>query len=194
MLKLCFFPIKVTRNDKIWKQWFDKDAPEEETIPDGYNNTLDVFRRLLIVRSWCPDRTLPQAKKYIADTLGQSFAEGVILDLEKMVSESTSRTPLVCLLSLGSDPTTSIENLAKKLHLGQSAPNLTFSLSCFLPLCPTVFVPVRLSRCVCVTVCVTGSLSNWGYVCVCVCVCEAGFCVCQIGSVCVSVRLLCLCE
>lgn len=120
MMKLLVFLLKqVTRNDKIWKQWFDKDAPEEEVIPDGYNNTLDVFRRLLLVRSWCPDRTLPQAKKYIGDTLGSNFAEGVILDLEKMVQESASRTPLVCLLSLGSDPTTSIENLAKKHHLGQ---------------------------------------------------------------------------
>ena len=181
----------MTRNDKIWKQWFDKDAPEEETIPDGYNNTLDVFRRLLLVRSWCPDRTLPQAKKYIADTLGQSFAEGVILDLEKMVTESTSRTPLVCLLSLGSDPTTSIENLAKKLHLGKSAP----SLSCFLPLCPTVFVPVRLSRCVRQIVCVCVCVCDWvfvklgGGVCVCVCVCA---CV-RLGFV--SVRLgLCVCQ
>ncbi|KAL8616403.1 Dynein heavy chain 5, axonemal [Nucella lapillus] len=108
---------QVSRNDKAWKQWFDKDAPEEEIIPDGYNNSLDVFRRLLLVRSWCPDRTLPQAKKYIGDALGPTFAEGVILDLEKMVKESDSRTPLVCLLSLGSDPTTSIESLAKKFHL-----------------------------------------------------------------------------
>ncbi|XP_076449104.1 dynein axonemal heavy chain 5-like [Babylonia areolata] len=108
---------QVTRNDKQWKQWFDKDAPEEEVIPEGYNNSLDVFRRLLLVRSWCPDRTLPQAKKYIADSLGPMYAEGVILDLEKMANESEPRTPMVCLLSLGSDPTNSIENLAKKLHL-----------------------------------------------------------------------------
>ncbi|XP_033755107.1 LOW QUALITY PROTEIN: dynein heavy chain 5, axonemal-like [Pecten maximus] len=105
---------QVTRNEKQWRHWFDKDAPEEEIIPDGYNNTLDVFRRLLLVRSWCPDRTMAQARKYIADTLGDKYAEGVILDLEKMWMESTSRTPLVCLLSMGSDPTTLIEALAKK--------------------------------------------------------------------------------
>ncbi|XP_025115342.1 dynein heavy chain 5, axonemal-like isoform X3 [Pomacea canaliculata] len=108
---------QVTRNEKQWKLWFDKDAPEEEMIPDGYNNTLDVFRRLLLVRSWCPDRTLPQAKKYIGDALGERFAEGVILDVEKMWEESEPRTPLVGLLSMGSDPTNSIEALAKKLRL-----------------------------------------------------------------------------
>ncbi|CAC5424902.1 unnamed protein product [Mytilus coruscus] len=67
---------QVTRNEKQWKQWFDKEAPEDEVIPDGYNNSLDVFRRLLLVRSWCPDRVMSQARKYIADTLGDKYAEG----------------------------------------------------------------------------------------------------------------------
>ncbi|XP_052229952.1 dynein axonemal heavy chain 5-like isoform X5 [Dreissena polymorpha] len=105
---------QIGRNEKQWKQWFDKDAPEEEVIPDGYNNSLDVFRRLLLVRSWCPDRTLQQARKYIADTLGEKYAEGIILDLEKMWYESKTRSPMVCLLSMGSDPTNNIESLAKK--------------------------------------------------------------------------------
>lgn len=105
---------QVTRNEKMWRQWFDKEAPEEEVIPDGYNTNLDTFRRLLLVRCWCPDRTLSQAKKYISDALGEKFAEGFILDVDKVFEESVPRNPLVGLLSMGSDPTPTIEMLAKK--------------------------------------------------------------------------------
>ena len=108
---------QIVRNEKQWKQWFDKDAPEDEVIPDSYNNSLDIFRKLLLIRSWCPDRTLPQAKKYIADSIGEKFIEGVILDLERMFEESDARTPLVCFLSMGSDPTILIEQLGKRKNI-----------------------------------------------------------------------------
>ncbi|XP_028415244.1 dynein heavy chain 5, axonemal-like [Dendronephthya gigantea] len=108
---------QITRNDKSWKTWFDSDTPEDSPIPDGYEESLDTFRKLLLIRSWCPDRTVSQARRYIGDSIGTRFAEGVILNLEAMWEESDPRTPMVCLLSMGSDPTASIELLSKKNRL-----------------------------------------------------------------------------
>ena len=64
-LYLCF---------QAWKAWFDEDAPEESPIPDGYATTLDTFRKLLLIRSWCPDRTVPMAKTYVAETMGTAVS------------------------------------------------------------------------------------------------------------------------
>ena len=49
------------------------------------------------------------------------YAEGVILNLENMWEESDIRTPMICFLSMGSDPTASIEALAKKQRLGKES-------------------------------------------------------------------------
>lgn len=106
---------QVTNNDKAWKHWFDKDAPEEAIIPDGYAN-LDPFRKLLMIRAWCPDRTVTQSRKYLASSMGVKYTEPVILNLEIMHSESRALTPLICFLSTGADPTPYIEQLAKRLE------------------------------------------------------------------------------
>ena len=36
---------QVGRSQGQWKQWFSKDEPESEVIPDGYDQNLDVFHR-----------------------------------------------------------------------------------------------------------------------------------------------------
>ena len=51
--------------------------------------------------------------------MGARYADPVILDLEKTWEEGDIRTPLICFLSMGSDPTSQIEGLAKKLKVGR---------------------------------------------------------------------------
>lgn len=106
----------ITQNERGWKLWFQKNKPEEEIIPDDYQK-LDVFRKLLLIRAWCPDRTYSQSRKYIGWSLGERFAEPVILNYEIMLEESRPLTPLICFLSMGSDPTPNIQSLAKKCEL-----------------------------------------------------------------------------
>uniref|UniRef100_A0AAY4ATZ8 Dynein, axonemal, heavy chain 5 n=1 Tax=Denticeps clupeoides TaxID=299321 RepID=A0AAY4ATZ8_9TELE len=102
---------QVAHSDRAWKVWFDEAAPEEAPLPDGYDSLLDSFRKLLLIRSWCPDRTI--ARHYISDSLGNKYSEGVILDMEALCTESNKKTPLICLLSMGSDPTENIQRLSK---------------------------------------------------------------------------------
>ncbi|TPX43177.1 hypothetical protein SeLEV6574_g05202 [Synchytrium endobioticum] len=105
---------QVTKNEKAWRAWYEKDAPENDVMPAGYQTSLDTFRRLLVVRSWILDRTVMMAKQYIASSLGIKYAESQVLDLDGLLQESDERTPMICLLSQGSDPSADIENLSKK--------------------------------------------------------------------------------
>ncbi|KAG7261325.1 hypothetical protein CRUP_035724 [Coryphaenoides rupestris] len=63
---------------------------------------------------WQFSGILDQARKYIMEAMGEKYTEGAVLDLERMWEESDARTPLVCFLSMGSDPTHSIMALGKR--------------------------------------------------------------------------------
>ncbi|XP_072136268.1 dynein axonemal heavy chain 8-like [Mobula birostris] len=108
---------QVTKHEKAWKVWFDAETPELAIIPNGYSDSLESFGKLLLIRSWCPDRILSQARHYISDAMGSKYAEPVILNLETTWEESDILTPLICFLSMGSDPSNQIEGLAKKLEI-----------------------------------------------------------------------------
>lgn len=56
---------KIEQNERDWKIWYETEKPENEEIPCGYHSNLDVFRKLLLIRSWSPDRTISQARRYI---------------------------------------------------------------------------------------------------------------------------------
>lgn len=60
------------------------------------------------------DRTLISAAEYIMSALGQRFVESVPLNMERAWAESRPKTPLICLLSAGADPTKLIDDLAKR--------------------------------------------------------------------------------
>lgn len=49
---------QVSKNEKVWRQWYEKDAPENDVLPGGFQQSLDTFRKLMLVRSWCMDRTI----------------------------------------------------------------------------------------------------------------------------------------
>ena len=54
------------------------------------------------------------AKLYISEAMGKEYAEGFILDMDTMWEESNTKNPMICFLSMGSDPTESILLLAKQ--------------------------------------------------------------------------------
>ena len=67
------YPIDVSNGHftQAWKEWFDTEVPEDTIIPDGYSTSLSTLHKLLLIRSWCPDRTIPMAKLYVAEVMGK---------------------------------------------------------------------------------------------------------------------------
>ena len=105
---------EITRNEAAWKAWYDMEDPENGVIPSGYEERSTKFARLVLIRCFRADRTVAASTQYIIESLGKEYVEGIPLNLEDVQAEMDPRTPVIALLSMGSDPTSSIELLAKK--------------------------------------------------------------------------------
>jgi dynein heavy chain len=70
--------------------------------------------KLCLLRCIKEDRTLIASKMFIRDHLGKEFTDPVTDSLESIWAESTPIKPVLFLLSAGADPTSSIDDLAKR--------------------------------------------------------------------------------
>jgi len=103
----------IARNIDSWKNWYDMENPEVCPVPE-YEGRLTAFQKLLLVRSLREDRMLVAAKDYIVDVMGKKYLVFKPLDIESTWAESSTKIPLIFLLSPGSNPNAAIEAMAKR--------------------------------------------------------------------------------
>jgi len=109
----------IQRNEAAWRKWFDENEPESVAVPDYeeriiMERTIGPFLRLVIVRCLREDRTSIACDQFINASLDSRFTQPVTDQISDIFDESLSRKPVLYLLSAGSDPTLSIDELAKK--------------------------------------------------------------------------------
>ena len=118
-------PGDIEEHKLDWSPWYNSDAPESMVVPK-YNDLIEneqgigKFIKFTLIRSLREDRTIVCAIDFIKHTLAPEFVNPVTDTMEEIWAESTSRVPVLFLLSAGADPTSAIEELAKKkrkLHL-----------------------------------------------------------------------------
>eukprot|EP01083_Nonionella_stella_P177342 623003_1 len=105
----------INQNGRGWKQWYTDAQPEIARFPGDWDNKLNEFQRMIILRCLRPDRVVFAAKQFILNNLGRQFIEPPSLNLETVYSDSTALTPIIFILSSGSDPTQQLLSLSTKL-------------------------------------------------------------------------------
>jgi dynein heavy chain len=93
------------------------------------HRSLSNFQRLLILRALRPDKFVPAVATFVTSTLGPRFTEPPPFDLASAFADSSATTPLLFVLSPGTDPTASLLSFAESR--GQSGGKLQVSTYCY---------------------------------------------------------------
>ena len=91
----------------VFKQIYDSLTPHEEKFPLKYEG-LSLFQKLLLLRTLRPDKIIPAIQKFIKADMGQKFIEPPPFDLLAIYADSINLSPLIFVLSPGTDPKTSL--------------------------------------------------------------------------------------
>jgi dynein heavy chain len=88
----------------------------------AFCRSLSNFQRLLILKALRPDKFVPAVASFVTATLGPQFTEPPPFNLASAFADSSATTPLLFVLSPGTDPTASLLSFAESR--GQSGGKL----------------------------------------------------------------------
>ncbi|XP_011297154.1 dynein heavy chain 1, axonemal-like [Fopius arisanus] len=94
-----------------FKILYDSKEPESEKELDSLTKT--DFHKLLVIKSLRPDRLIPAIQLFVNKYLGRQFIESQSIQLSNILQESHPRTPIVFILSSGTDPAAELYVLAE---------------------------------------------------------------------------------
>lgn len=100
-----------------WERIYNDSEPHTKDFPGklGTQN-LSSFQKLMVVRVLRPDRVIPAIQDFVKEKLGAEFIDPPPFNLAEIFKDSTVYSPLIFVLSPGSDPFASLNSFARQLE------------------------------------------------------------------------------
>jgi dynein heavy chain len=111
------FLSSVEQSPRDWKTWYRSPNPETKPLPGDWNNKLDDFQRMVVLRSMRTDRVIHAVSTFITTNVGPEFVQPPVLNLLEVVRDSTPVQPLIFVLSTGADPTNMLRQLSDEQQI-----------------------------------------------------------------------------
>ncbi|XP_055488365.1 LOW QUALITY PROTEIN: dynein axonemal heavy chain 6-like [Leucoraja erinacea] len=95
-----------------------KPVPQEEV--DGYvirghwDERLTMFQKLILIKGFMEEKVVFAITDFVIESLGQEFVENPPVDLATLYQDMSNSTPLIFILSTGSDPMGAFLRFAKE--------------------------------------------------------------------------------
>ncbi|ORY38879.1 hypothetical protein BCR33DRAFT_853838 [Rhizoclosmatium globosum] len=95
-----------------WDEMMECADPYSKRIPSEHIQMLTDFQRLMLVKILREEKLVPSIISFVSRNLGQEFIDIPPLDLVKVYKDTTSKLPMIFILSSGSDPIAGLMKMA----------------------------------------------------------------------------------
>ncbi|CAI6363283.1 unnamed protein product [Macrosiphum euphorbiae] len=113
-----FYQSIIDSNDE-WNKWYDSNNPQDTPIPEPFKN-IDGLEKLVIIKCIRFDKVVPAIQKYVVSSMGQKYVEPPAFDLADSFKDSNCCSPLIFILSAGTDPMSSLMKFSEDRKISQS--------------------------------------------------------------------------
>ncbi|BHF69813.1 Dynein heavy chain 1, axonemal [Sparganum proliferum] len=111
-------PEFIASNLDDFKAIFDSNEPHRIPLKEPWGEKLDSFQRLLLLRCLRSDKVTNAMQDFVAHHLGQRFIEPQTTNLADVFKDSSPTTPLIFVLSQGTDPASDLYKFADVMKFG----------------------------------------------------------------------------
>ncbi|CAN0221029.1 unnamed protein product [Ectocarpus sp. 6 AP-2014] len=108
-----------------FKSMYDHMEPQTLPFPGEWEGKLNPLQRLCMLRCVRADKMPDAILSYVINSLGKEFVEPPPFDLESCFQDSTVLTPLIFVLSKGSDPTKAFYQFAAQMRFDKKVKGLS---------------------------------------------------------------------
>ncbi|TKS69211.1 Dynein heavy chain 6, axonemal [Collichthys lucidus] len=107
-------------NPETWEGYVSELPPLGESknvkqeIRGYWNERLGAFQKLVLIKSFLEEKAVFAATEFVIVSLGKQFVENPPVDLANLYNDMSPSTPLIFILSTGSDPMGAFQRFAKE--------------------------------------------------------------------------------
>ena len=99
---------------KKFKKVFDSSNPHEEPLPGDWNDKLNSFQKMVVLKAIRADKITLAIQNFISEQIGKQFIDPPTFNLGSCYNDSSNVTPLIFVLSPGSDPIVDFRKFAEE--------------------------------------------------------------------------------
>jgi dynein heavy chain, axonemal len=100
-----------------FKRIFDSKDPEVEPLPGEWDNKFNSFQKMIVLKAIRPDKISEAISNFIVEKIGEEFIIPPTFDLGKSFKDSSVTSPLIFVLSTGSDPVSDYLRFANEQNM-----------------------------------------------------------------------------